>query len=108
VFPSRHPQSCGSMVRACNAVWRKAWDAAGMPDDPLVRKGIHNLRHTYAHRLRAANVPVEDRDALMGHSNASLSQHYALPDIERLQEMSERVTERRETVVLRAVRSLSS
>ena len=55
-----------------------------------MRKGIHNLRHTYAQRLRAAGVPEEDRNALLGHSNASLSQHYALPDIERLQEMSEK------------------
>jgi len=103
VFPSRRGQNVGSRVRACNGVWRKAWENAGMPDDPLIRKGIHNLRHTYAHRLRAAGVPVEDRDKLLGHSNASLSQHYALPDIERLQEMSERVTERKDTVVLRAV-----
>lgn len=103
VFPSKRAQNAGSMVRACNGVWRRAWDDAGMPSDPLIRKGIHNLRHTFAHRLRAAGVPVEDRDALMGHSNASLSQHYALPDIERLQEMAERVTEKKDTVILRAV-----
>lgn len=103
VFPSRRAQSEGDMVKACNGVWRKAWYGAGLPKDPLIRKGIHNLRHTFAHRLRAADVPVEDRDALMGHSNASLSQHYALPDIERLQAMSERVTERKDTVVLRSV-----
>ena len=103
VFPSRRAQCKGQMVRACYAVWKKAWEDAGLPSDPLIRKGIHNLRHTFAHRLRAADVPVEDRDALMGHSNASLSQHYALPDIERLQRMAERVTERRDTVVLRAV-----
>ena len=102
VFPSKRAQCEGSMVRACNGVWRRAWEAAGMPSDPLIRKGIHNLRHTYAHRLRAADVPVEDRDALMGHNNVSLSQHYALPDIERLQGMSERVTQKRDTVVLRA------
>lgn len=103
VFPSRRGQSSGTMVRACNGVWRKAWEAADLPSDPLIRKGIHNLRHTYAHRLRAADVPVEDRDALMGHSRASLSQHYALPDIERLEMMSERVTVKRDTVVLRSV-----
>lgn len=103
VFPSRRAQCKGQMVRACNAVWRKAWEQAGLPDGPLIRKGIHNLRHTFAHRLRAADVPVEDRDALLGHSKASLSQHYALPDIERLQAMAERVTEKRDTVVLRAV-----
>ncbi len=103
VFPSRQEQNVGNMVKVCNGVWRKAWKDAGMPSDPLIRKGIHNLRHTYAHRLRAAGVLVEDRDALMGHCKASLSQHYALPDIERLQQMAERVTEKRETVVLRAV-----
>lgn len=103
VFPSKSPRSYGSMVRISNAVWQRAWKAAGLPDDPMIRKGIHNLRHTFAHRLRAADVPVEDRDALMGHSKASLSQHYALPDIERLQAMAERVTEKRDTVVLRAV-----
>jgi len=101
VFPSRRAQSYGSQVKACNAVWRKAWELAGLPEDPLVRKGIHNLRHTYAQRLRAAGVPDEDRRALLGHSNASLSQHYALPDIERLQEMSELVTTRKDTVILR-------
>ncbi len=102
VFPSRRAQNTGSMVRNCNGVWRKAWRDAGMPSDPLIRKGIHNLRHTFAHRLRAAEVPEEDRNLLMGHSNASLSQHYALPAIERLQEMAERVTERRDSVILRS------
>lgn len=103
VFPSRRAQNVGSQVKACNAVWRRAWEKAGLPEGHLVRKGIHNLRHTFAQRLRAADVPVEDRDALLGHSKASLSQHYALPDIERLQGMAERVTQKRDTVILRAV-----
>ncbi len=51
--------------------------------------------------LAGCGVSDEDRRVLLGHSNASLSQHYALPDIGRLQEMSERVTIRRETVILR-------
>jgi len=107
VFPSASGRTQGRRVSTCNKVWRTAWALAGLPDDPLIRKGIHNTRHTFAHRLRAAGVPQEDRDALMGHSNASLSQHYALPDIERLQEYAERVTERKDTVVLRSVNSVS-
>lgn len=103
VFPSKSFSNFNGRVNISNKVWHKAWKAAGMPDDPIIRKGIHNLRHTFAHRLRAANVPQEDRNALLGHNNASLSEHYALPDIERLEEMAERVTERKETVVLRAV-----
>lgn len=106
VFPSQAPGREGSKVSQCNKIWIRAWKLAGLPDDPLIRKGIHNLRHTYAHRLRACGVPQEDRDALMGHNNSSLSQHYAMPDIERLSEMSERVTERRDTIVLRSVNSV--
>jgi len=107
VFPSHWAGCKGGRVRTCNKVWREAWSKAGLPSDPLIRKGIHNLRHTFAHRLRAASVPQEDRDALMGHNNANLSQHYALPDIERLTEMAERVTERKDTVVLRSVNSVA-
>jgi len=107
VFPSKSTRNRGGRIRCSNEVWRKAWKKAGLPSDPLVRKGIHNLRHTFAHRLRAASVPEEDRNMLLGHANASLSQHYALPDLERLQEMAERVTERRDTVVLRSVNSVA-
>lgn len=108
VFPSRFQSAIwsggkGGKVRASGKVFNQAWKDAGLPSDPLIRKGIHNLRHTFGHRLRAAGVPEEDRALLMGHNNASLNQHYALPDIERLSEMAERVTERKETVVLRAV-----
>ena len=105
VFPSDCPRNLGGRVTSTNKMWRRAWELAGLPSDPLIRKGIHNLRHTFAHRLRAAGVPEEDRNALMGHSNVNLSQHYALPDIERLEAYAERVTETKDTVVLRSVRS---
>ena len=82
-------------------VFNLAWVEAGLPDDKYVKKGIHNLRHTFGHRLRAAGVPAEDRDALLGHHNRSLTQHYALPDIQRLAEYSERTTIRNEVPVLR-------
>jgi integrase len=101
VFPSYMGREINSVAK----VFNKAWIAAGLPDDRFVKKGIHNLRHSYGHRLRAAGVPAEDRDALLGHSNKSLTQHYAMPDIERLQAMAERVVERKDTVILRPVRS---
>lgn len=105
VFPSRCGKNMGGRLKSYASTWKNAWDLAGMPSSPMIMKGMHNLRHTFAHRLRSAGVPQEDRDALLGHSNASLSQHYATPDIERLTGMAERVTERRDTVVLRAVNS---
>jgi integrase len=82
-------------------VWLQAWDRAGMPDDPLLKKGIHNLRHTAAHRLRAAGVSQENRNAILGHARTNLAEHYALPDLKRLFEAVELITVRRDTAILR-------
>ena len=105
VFPSKAPGTAGQKISQESSVWLRAWAAAKLPGDKLIRKGIHNLRHTFAHRLRAAGVPEEDRNALLGHANVNLAQHYAMPDIERLLVHAEKITERRETVVLRAIKS---
>lgn len=96
----------GRRVTGVGKMLHKAWIAAGLPDHPLVKKGMHTTRHTYGHRLRAAGVSAENRDALLGHSNKSLSQHYAVPDIVRLEECAELVVQRRESTVLRVVRSV--
>lgn len=105
VFPSRCGRNLNGRVRTSGKVWSNAWVKAGLPNDPLIRRGIHNLRHTFGHRLREAGVPEEDRALLLGHNNSSLVQHYAMPTIERLCEMAERVTVRRDAVILRAVNS---
>lgn len=98
VFPARWDRG---RIRQSGKVWAAAWVRAGLPADPMTRKGIHNLRHTFAHRLRAAGVPQEDRNALLGHQKSNLAEHYALPDIQRLSAAAELITVRRDTVVLR-------
>lgn len=103
VFPSQARQSPRSKVRNSGVVWERAWRAAGLPVSKLVKRGMHNCRHTFAHRLRAAGVPQEDRNALMGHAKTNLAEHYSTPDVARLLEHAEKVTLRRETTVLRAV-----
>jgi integrase len=103
VFPSR----TGKRMTGIARIVAKAWVAAGLPDKKLVKKGMHTTRHTFLGRLRAAGVSAEDRDSLSGHANKSLSQHYALPDVLRLQELAERVVERRDATVLRVVRSVT-
>jgi len=77
------------MARLHNSAWRKARERAGLRD---VR--IHDLRHTYASRLRLAGVAQEDRNALMGHKSASIPEHYASADVGRLIELSNRVLNR--------------
>ena len=50
----------------------------------MIRQGVHNLRHTYATRLRAASVSHEDRKDLLGHSNGSMTTHYSQAEVSNL------------------------
>lgn len=87
----KHPEFVftyeGDPVKKMNvSSWRKARRRAGLP----VR--IHDLKHTFGARLRAALVPEEDRKELLGHkSGRSMTTHYSAPDILRLVEYVERV-----------------
>jgi len=78
-----------------NNGWQKARREAGLND---VR--IHDLRHTYAGRLRLAGVSQEDRNALMGHQGRSIPELYAAADVGRLIEMANRVLNRAGTRTL--------
>jgi integrase len=103
VFASNWIGNFGGRMRASGKAWSNAWKAAGLPTDKLTKAGIHNCRHTYAYRLRAAGVPQEDRNALLGHARTNLAEHYAPGDVGRLLAYAELVTERKETTILRAV-----
>jgi integrase len=75
VFPFR-----GRRINTMNnSGWQDARRDAGLP---LVR--VHDLRHSFACRLRAAGVSAEDREALLGHANHSMAGHYASADVGRL------------------------
>jgi len=85
VFPYR-----GTRVNGMNnTAWQRARRAAKLPD---VR--VHDLRHTFATRLRAAGVSAEDRAALLGHSLRTMPEHYASADIGRLVGLANRVLDR--------------
>ena len=75
VFPFRG----GRINTMNNTRWQCARRDVGLP---LVR--VHDLRHSFASRLRAAGVSAEDREALLGHANNSMAGHYASADAGRL------------------------
>jgi hypothetical protein len=75
-------------------VWRVAWKRAGLPDDPLIKRGFDNLRLTCDHRLRACEVPEGDRDLILGRT---VLHQYSMCDLKRLIDAAERITVRRET-----------
>ena len=45
---------------------------------------VHDLRHIFGRRLRAAGVSVETRKALMGHTNGDITMHYSLAEMMEL------------------------
>ncbi len=81
--------------RMNNNGWRQARREAELP---LVR--VHDLRHSFGARLRAAGVSAEDREALLGHANHSMAGHYASPDVGRLLAQANLIVDRSGTRTL--------
>ena len=83
-----------------NSAWKKARTRAALP---MVR--VHDLKHTFGRRLRAAGVSFEDRQDLLGHRSARITTHYSAAELSRLIEAAEKVVDqngrRPELVVLR-------
>jgi len=74
---------------------KKAWKKAELPSDTTILRGIHNLRHTFGRRLRAAGVSEEDRKDLLGHKNKSITTHYSMAEIKDLISAANKICEER-------------
>ena len=72
--------------RLNNSAWKRARNVAGLP---MVR--IHDLKHTFGRRLRAAGVSLETRKVLLGHRNGDITSHYSAPELEELMDAVEKV-----------------
>jgi integrase len=91
----RHPEWVfvfkGKPLRTMNtSTWKKVRKEAGLPQ---VR--IHDLKHTYGRRLRAAGVSFEDRQDLLGHKSGRITTHYSQAELAGLIEMANLVCEQR-------------
>ncbi|MEA3278588.1 MAG: tyrosine-type recombinase/integrase [Pseudomonadota bacterium] len=56
---------------------------------------VHDLKHTFGRRLRAAGVPLETRKVLLGHRNGDITSHYSAPEIDELLSAANRVCDTR-------------
>ncbi|MEQ1612906.1 MAG: site-specific integrase, partial [Hyphomicrobiaceae bacterium] len=65
--------------RMLTAAWKRARVRAGMP-----QMRVHDLKHTFGRRLRAAGVGFEDRQDLLGHKSARMTTHYSAAELTRL------------------------
>lgn len=61
------------------SAWRDGRIRAGIPD-----LRVHDLKHTFGRRLRAAGVSFEDRQDLLGHTSARITTHYSQAELEHL------------------------
>ena len=88
------------VARMLNSAWKNARVRAGLPQ---VR--VHDLKHTFGRRLRAAGVSFEDRQDLLGHRSGRITTHYSAAELSRLIAAANRVCERKskkpELVMLR-------
>ena len=68
---------------------------------------VHDLKHTFGHRLRAAGVSFEDRKVLLGHKTFDVTTHYSAAEIGFLIAATERVCDlaERESPAVAVVRS---
>jgi integrase len=45
---------------------------------------VHDLKHTFGRRLRAAGVSFEDRQDLLGHKSGRITTHYSQAELSNL------------------------
>jgi integrase len=71
---------CGHpLTKINNSAWKGARKKVGLPQ---IR--VHDLKHTFGRRLRAAGVSFEDRQDLLGHKSGRITTHYSAAEIGNL------------------------
>ena len=79
----------GCAIQRMNGnAWRQARKRAELPE---VR--VHDLKHTFGRRLRAAGVSFEDRQDLLGHKSGRITTHYSAAELHNLIEAANRVSD---------------
>jgi hypothetical protein len=77
--------------------------------DGFRRIRVHDLRHTFGRRLRAAGVGLEDRQDLLGHKRQEITTHYSAAEVGYLIQAANRIlspSRASSTTLLRVAASL--
>lgn len=71
-------------------IWQEKYLRPALPGFSSIR--VHDLKHTFGRRLRAAGVTLEDRKALLGHKNGSITSHYSTAELGQLIEAANKAS----------------
>ena len=85
-FINRAAHARGKEQNCQPGIGRKARVRAGLP---FVR--VHDLKHTFGRRLRAAGVSFEDRQDLLGHRSGRITTHYSAVELRNLIDAANKV-----------------
>ena len=102
VFVRAHTKECETqpLAKIYNTAWKSARERAanawaeqhGEPAPEGLRTiRVHDLKHTFGRRLRAAGVSFEDRQDLLGHRSGRITTHYSQAELASLIEAAEKV-----------------
>ncbi len=73
-----------------NTSWQRARASVG-----LRQVRIHDLKHTFGRRLRAAGISFEDRQDLLGHKSDRITTHYSMAELASLIDAANTVCEQK-------------
>ncbi|MBP9729671.1 MAG: site-specific integrase [Gammaproteobacteria bacterium] len=82
------------MSHMLNNGWRAARKKTG------IEVRVHDLKHTFGRRLRAAGVSFEDRQDLLGHRSGRITTHYSSAELQNLYEAANKACEKRRSGVM--------
>lgn len=102
--PGCDPESVKPVpVKGMNeSAWKKAriraadrWEKENRQPAPegFRKVRVHDLKHTFGRRLRAAGVSYEDRQDLLGHKSGRITTHYSAAEVSNLIKAAELVCE---------------
>ncbi|HEN5573999.1 TPA: site-specific integrase [Legionella pneumophila] len=83
------------LSRMLSTGWRQAREKA-----KLAEVRVHDLKHTFGRRLRAAGVSFEDRQDLLGHRSGRITTHYSSAELQSLYQAANKVCENRKSGVI--------
>ncbi len=61
------------------------------PAEGFSKLRVHDLKHTFGQRLRAAGVSFEDRQDLLGHRSGRITTHYSQAELTNLIDAADKV-----------------